>query len=90
MELKILLTVELNGADEVQRNSFEQALTNKRWVKFKHMQSAWQASFRDDVGEEQARATAQEDVASAAAEAGIQTYAAAMQASTALPSIFPS
>jgi hypothetical protein len=49
MGYKVLVTLDLSGATEEQRQSFYEVLIEKNWRKIPDLTTAWRASFSDSV-----------------------------------------
>ena len=88
MTVYVMLTVDLNrGVTEDQRKRFNEKLEELQWRKLS-LTTTWQAGFKEDVSEAGAIQTTKNDVARAAAYAGVAQYEAAAEAGRNPPSVW--
>jgi hypothetical protein len=79
MGYKVLVTLDLSGATEEQRQSFYEVLVEEHWNKIPNLTTVWRASFLDSVSRESAINTMQNDLLKAKSRSKIKTVYYAMQ-----------
>jgi hypothetical protein len=88
MGLKAMLTVDLNRTNEDQRKTFNQEMVNLQWIKIKELTTIWYTAFSDGATEEGITKTCKNDVAQAAAKAGISSYDAGVMIGQNQPTVW--
>jgi hypothetical protein len=79
MEYQALITLDLPGANDEQREIFYQVLREAKWHKLSKLTTAWKAKFQNSVTRSGAIETLKQDMVRAKAASQVRTVQYALQ-----------
>jgi len=79
MELKALITLDLDNVSNKQRADFYNYLEDANLVKISNIDTAWKCTFSEDVNRTNAIVTCKDIIKNAAKSAGISSITSAIQ-----------